>query len=99
MKRIVLFALALHCATLAETAAGDKNLPSAGGGPFRKLQAAELEHGSVPYVLDDSTAVYRQPAVLPISGMELALYLVTHDKASGQRGVCCELTRVLELSG
>lgn len=83
MKRIVLFALVLHCATLAETAGGDKNLPTAGGGPFRKLQAAELEHGSAPYLLDDSTAQYRHPTVLPLGGMEVALYFTMHDKTSG----------------
>jgi hypothetical protein len=34
-------------------------------------------------VLDDSTAQYRHPAVLPLGGTELALYLTMHDKTSG----------------
>jgi hypothetical protein len=73
---------ALACSTLAETAGGDQNLPSAGGGPFRKLQGAEV-HGTAPYLLDDATADYRQPTVLPLGGTELALYFVMHDKTSG----------------
>jgi len=78
--RALLIVLATGCATLAETAGGDQNLPSSGGGPFRKLQGVEA-HGA-PYVLDDLAANYRQPSVLPIAGTELALYVVAHDKTS-----------------
>ena len=80
-KTVIALALLLAaCATLAETAGGDQNLPSSGGGPFRKLQGAEA-HGA-PYVLDDLASNYRQPSALPIADTELALYVVAHDKTS-----------------
>jgi hypothetical protein len=78
--RAILLVLATGCATLAETAGGDQNLPSSGGGPFRKLQGVEA-HGA-PYVLDDLTSNYRQPCTLPIADTEVALYVVAHDKTS-----------------
>ena len=87
-SRILLTILAwmvAACATLAETAGGDSNLPSAGGGPFRKLAGAEA-HGA-PYVLDNIDADYRQPSALPLGGAdstEVALYVVMHDATSGK---------------
>jgi hypothetical protein len=75
---------AAACATIAETAGGDRNLPSSGGGPFRKLQGVEA-HGA-PYVLDEQAANYRQPCALPLGGpgntTEVALYVVMHDNTS-----------------
>jgi hypothetical protein len=82
MTRTLALVLLTSCATLAETAGGDQNLPSAGGGPFRKLQGAEV-HGTAPYLLDDATASYRQPTALPLGGTEVALYFVMHDKTGG----------------
>ena len=70
----VLWASCLACATLAESAGGDQNLPSSGVGPFRKLAGSEAP-GVAPYVLDDSAASYRQPAALPLSE-GVALYVV-----------------------
>jgi len=81
--RVVLLVLVTGCSTLAETAGGDQNLPSAGGGPYRKLAGGEA-HGA-PYVLDEQTALYRQPCTLPLGGegdTDVALYVVMHDKTS-----------------
>ena len=82
--RRLLLILAAGCSTLAETAGGDSNLPSAGGGPYRKLTGAEA-HGA-PYVLDEQTALYRQPCTLslgdPTNSTDVALYVVMHDKTS-----------------
>lgn len=81
---LLLVAGAVACSTLAETAGGDSNLPSAGVGPFRKLAAAEVKGGG-PIVLDDSTALYREPCALPLASgtTELALYVVEKDSTSG----------------
>lgn len=72
-------ALVLDCATIAEPAGGDENLASTGVGPFRKLSGTEVR-GTAPYVLDDATAKYRQPAALALStdpsSTEVALYVV-----------------------
>jgi hypothetical protein len=74
---LVLTAIALRCATLAETAGGDQNSPSAGVGPFRKFAPGEIR-GSAPYVLDDKPALYREPAALADAN-GVSLYLVMHD--------------------
>jgi hypothetical protein len=75
VRRLLLVCLA-SCATLAESAGGDSNLPTSGVGPFRKLAAGEVI-GTAPYVLDDATADYRQPSALAL-GTGVALYLVVH---------------------
>ncbi len=81
MKRLLLTLLAA-CSTLAETAGGDSNLPTAGAGPFRKLAAAEVR-GAAPYVLDVAASQFRQPAALALAGDgELALYVVMKDAQS-----------------
>jgi hypothetical protein len=51
------------CATTGDSGEGDKNLPTAGVGPFRKLEPEEMK-GSAPFVLEDSVALYREPTVL-----------------------------------
>lgn len=51
------------CATTGAEGEGDKNLPSAGVGPFRKLEPEEVK-GLAPFVLDDRASLYREPAVL-----------------------------------
>jgi hypothetical protein len=56
-------ALAPSCATTGAAGEGDRNLPTAGVGPFRKLAVDEVP-GIAPFVLDDRTAAYREPAVL-----------------------------------
>ena len=62
------------CATTGDAGEGDRNLPTAGVGPFRKLAAEEVK-GLAPYVLEDSTALYREPAVLA-EGDATLLYAV-----------------------
>jgi hypothetical protein len=51
------------CATTGAEGEGDKNLPTAGVGPFRKLAVDEVP-GIAPFVLDDRVAIYREPAIL-----------------------------------
>jgi hypothetical protein len=71
MTRVVVLALApalvafvaLACATTGAEGQGDRNLPTAGVGPFRKLAGDEVP-GIAPFVLDDRVAIYREPAVL-----------------------------------
>jgi len=54
---------AASCATTGAEGEGDKNLPTAGVGPFRKLGIDEVP-GIAPFVLDDRVAFYREPAIL-----------------------------------
>ena len=58
-----LAALAPSCATTGAEGQGDLNLPTTGVGPFRKLGVEEVA-GIAPFVFDDRTALYREPAVL-----------------------------------
>jgi hypothetical protein len=74
MRTVLLCVLATACATLAEPAGGDQNIPTSGAGPFRKLAGAEVL-GAAPYLLDDSTALFREPAALPLP-QGVALYVV-----------------------
>ena len=55
--------VAPSCATTGAEGEGDKNLPTAGVGPFRKLGVDEVP-GIAPFVLDDRVAIYREPAIL-----------------------------------
>lgn len=58
------------CATTGAEGEGDKNLPTAGVGPFRKLAVDEVP-GIAPFVLDDRVAIYREPAILaPVSATD-----------------------------
>lgn len=71
-----LFGLGLvaACATTGAAGEGDQNLPSAGVGPFRRLEPEEVK-GVAPFVLDDARALYREPAVLR-DGDSTLLYAV-----------------------
>lgn len=51
------------CATTGAEGEGDRNLPTVGVGPFRKLGVDEVP-GIAPFVFDDRTAFYREPSVL-----------------------------------
>jgi hypothetical protein len=66
--------LVASCATTGAEGEGDKNLPTAGVGPFRKLDSEEVK-GIAPFVLDDPQALYREPAVLR-DGASTLLYAV-----------------------
>lgn len=72
---LVLMVLAA-CATTGDEGEGDRNLPTAGVGPFRKLTDEEMK-GSAPFVLDDAQALYREPAVLR-DGASTVLYAIAH---------------------
>lgn len=66
--------LAPSCATTGVSGEGDRNLPTVGVGPFRKLGVDEVT-GIAPFVFDDRVAVYREPAVLA-EGDSTILYAV-----------------------
>jgi hypothetical protein len=66
--------LAPSCATTGAEGVGDRDLPTVGVGPFRKLGADEVP-GIAPYVYDDRVAFYREPAVLA-DGEGAILYAV-----------------------
>jgi hypothetical protein len=85
MYRVVPFALlTLSCATLANDGMGDRDLPSVGVGPFRKLLPEE-QRGTPPGVLDDAKLQFRDPAVLTLSDdphtTEMLLYATGNDEA------------------
>ena len=63
--RAAIVLLASACAALGTRGAGDRDLPSAGVGPFRKLDGDELL-GIAPFVLDGRVARYREPSILPL---------------------------------
>jgi hypothetical protein len=64
MKRGLLFLTA--CATLGNEGLGDRDLPSANVGPFRKLESKEVR-GVAPFVLEDRFAQYREPTALALN--------------------------------
>lgn len=79
MKRLQVLFLAMlssACATLGSIGEGDRDLPSSGVGPFRKLTGKEIL-GVAPFVLNDTLGQYREPAALALdrSGA-VALFLV-----------------------
>ena len=79
------FVLASALALLASCSAGGGAdtphpvLPSAGVGPFRDLTPEETK-GIAPFVLEDSRARYREPAVLD-DGAATLLYAVAHEES------------------
>lgn len=74
--------LAPSCATLGSIGEGDRDLPTAGVGPFRKLESKEVP-GVAPFVLAGGRLVaYREPAALPLDPLDdgsarVALYAVS----------------------
>jgi hypothetical protein len=66
--------LAPSCATTGATGEGDRNLPTVGVGPFRKLAVDEVKE-IAPFVFDDRIAIYREPAVVA-EGESTILYVV-----------------------
>ena len=79
MKRLHLLFLATlssACATLDSAGEGDRDLPSSGVGPFRKLTGKEI-FGVAPFVLNDTLGQYREPAALALDRSGgVALFLV-----------------------
>ncbi|CAN5924236.1 hypothetical protein BH11MYX4_BH11MYX4_29490 [soil metagenome] len=72
--RIVALSALAACATTGASGEGDRNLPTVGVGPFRKLAADEVKE-IAPFVFDDRVALYREPAVLA-DGASTLLYVV-----------------------
>lgn len=66
LSRLLLAAVATACATTGADGEGDRDLPSAGVGPFRKLADAEVL-GIAPFVLEDRDARYREPSAVAVS--------------------------------
>jgi hypothetical protein len=81
-KRAAILAfLAGACATIGTESPGEQNLPSSGVGPFRQLAADEVP-GVAPFVLDDRTTPYGEPAAL-MSGTDVLLFAVARGKQPG----------------
>ena len=72
--------VALSCATTGASGEGDRNLPTVGVGPFRKLTPAEVKE-IAPFVFDDRVALYREPAVLA-EGNGAIMYVVAKQKGA-----------------
>ncbi|MBX3185626.1 MAG: hypothetical protein KF819_01370 [Labilithrix sp.] len=66
--------LVAACSSTGAEGVGDRNLPTAAMGPFRKLAAEEVR-GIAPFVFDDRVALYREPAALA-EGDDTILYAV-----------------------
>lgn len=85
MKRPLTFALLVAtaaCATLGSSGLGDVDLPTSGVGPFRKLGGLEAP-GTAPFLLDDSSAKWRDPGVLSLGGTKVALFAVVDRDVAG----------------
>ena len=72
--------VALSCATTGASGEGDRNLPTVGVGPFRKLTPPEVKE-IAPFVFDDRVALYREPAVLA-EGNGAIMYVVAKQKGA-----------------
>jgi hypothetical protein len=75
LAHVTVVLLALSCATTGAEGEGDRNLPTVGVGPFRKLAPDEVT-GIAPFVFDDRVAIYREPAVLAEGQGATILYVV-----------------------
>ena len=79
MKKLAFCILLAACATTGADGHGDVALPSAGVGPFRKLDTSEVQ-GVAPFVLDDAIALYGEPATL-VENDEVVLFVSMADGA------------------
>ncbi|MBK8258605.1 MAG: hypothetical protein IPK82_38840 [Polyangiaceae bacterium] len=77
---------ALGCATLADAATGDKDLPNAGAGPFRELKKGELGLSLVtPNAADDTKTLSRDASVIDLDG-DLTTFAVAGYFAASPNG-------------
>ncbi len=74
MHAICMFLAA--CATTGDSGQGDLNLPTAGVGPFRKLDGNEVP-GVAPFVLDDRTMHFREPCAFDEGGDTILFAVAT----------------------
>jgi hypothetical protein len=72
---VLLVLLSAACATTGADGEGDRDLPTSGVGPFRKLSNAEVR-GIAPFVLDDRLSFYRDPYALVEEDGSITLYAV-----------------------
>lgn len=79
MKRRFLLLALVSCATTGAEGVGDRDLPTSGVGPFRKLDGTEVI-GVAPFVFDDRAAQYREPSVLA-AGDDVVLFAVATEGA------------------
>lgn len=71
------------CATLADAATGDRDLPNAGAGPFRELRKGELGLSLVaPHVVDDKKTLARDASVIDADGDPATLEVAGYFAAS-----------------
>ena len=78
-----LASLAFGCATLADAAKGDENLPNAGVGPFRALRKGELGLSLVaPNAVDDDKSLARDASVIDADGDPATFEVVGYFAAS-----------------
>jgi hypothetical protein len=82
---VLVLALPLaSCATLADAAKGDQNLPNAGQGPFRALKKGELGLTLVaPNVVDDNVSLARDASVIDADDDPSTFEVVGYFAASG----------------
>jgi hypothetical protein len=76
------------CASLGSPGAGDVDLPTAGAGPFRKLDGDETL-GVAPFVLDDRVKLWHDPAALPVdaAGEGGAVFLYVAGTIGGRESI------------
>ncbi len=82
LVRLASLALLAACATTGAAGEGNRDLPSSGVGPFRRLADAEVL-GIAPFVLDDREARYRDPSAV-VDGDDVVLFAVASE---GERDV------------
>lgn len=85
---VVAFVALAACASIGSPGAGDVDLPTAGAGPFRKLDGNETL-GVAPFVLDDRTKAWHDPAVLPMerAGDGPAVFLYAAGTLAGKEAI------------
>ncbi len=79
MKKVVGCILLAACATVGSEGHGDVALPTAGVGPFRKLDTTEVQ-GVAPFVLDDKQGVYGEPTTV-VENDEVVLFVTVREGA------------------
>jgi hypothetical protein len=86
MRRGIVLLVLVACATTGADGEGDRNLPTVGMGPFRKLDPEEVR-GIAPFVLDDREALYREPAVLGEEGTSTIFLYAVARQADGKDAI------------
>lgn len=86
VQRVIGFAaLTSACATLATESQGDRDLPTSGAGPFRKLTPNE-QREAPPFVLDDEKLRLRDPDALRASDDPRATEVILYATGAADDG-------------